>query len=251
MTVVSWSRRTSGVGEDTASTWEWGVRRFSSRPGYEDTLQEGLYWKRLQCVCGDLLRFTLRTASYWNRVCISLTVVIQLSFFLTLEPCNLFSLKTFVFTWKYKIFDQPLVACCFGYSRWLNRDLIVFFSSTQLSVICRLAQDLREKKAAITIQRYYRGYVYRKQFMSFRRAIIKIQCFARGMFARRLRKRLLYLAKAKIIQRCWRRYQAKKRYRNYKKTIIYLQSCVRRMIARRQLKQLKVQFAVIIGKFSS
>lgn len=108
------------------------------------------------------------------------------------------------------------------------------------TVIPRLAKDLREKRAAITIQKCYRGYVCRKQFVSIRKAVVIIQCYTRGMFARRLRKHLLEVTKAKIIQCCWRRYRARKRYRNYKKTVIYLQSCVRRMIARRQLKQLKV-----------
>lgn len=120
--------------------------------------------------------------------------------------------------------------------------LTLFFCS----IFSRLAQDLREKKAAITIQRYYRGYVCRKRFLSIRKAVVKIQCYTRGMFARRLRMDLLYLAKAKIIQRCWQRYKARKRYRNYKKTIIYLQSCVRRMIARRELKQLKVGHRTIL-----
>lgn len=108
------------------------------------------------------------------------------------------------------------------------------------AVIPRLAKDLREKRAAITIQRCYRGYACRKQFVSIRKAVVIIQCYTRGMFARRLRKHLLAVSKAKIIQRCWRRYRARKRYRNYKKNVIYLQSCVRRMIAKRQLKQLKV-----------
>lgn len=108
------------------------------------------------------------------------------------------------------------------------------------AAIPRLAKDLREKRAAITIQRCYRGYVCRKQFVSIRKSVVIIQCYTRGMFARRLRKHLLAVTKAKIIQRCWRRYRARKRYRNYKKTVIYLQSCVRRMRAKRQLKQLKV-----------
>ena len=115
------------------------------------------------------------------------------------------------------------------------------------SIFTRLAQDLRETKAAITIQRYYRGYVCYKRFVSIRKAVVTIQCYTRGLFARRLRMELLYLAKAKIIQRCWQRYRARKRYRNYKKTIIYLQSCVRRMIARRELKQLKVGHRSILS----
>ncbi|XP_068711585.1 unconventional myosin-Va-like isoform X2 [Montipora foliosa] len=105
----------------------------------------------------------------------------------------------------------------------------------------RLAQDLREKRAAITIQRSFRGYICRKRFVSIREAVLTIQCYTRGMFARRLKMHLLCDAKAKIIQGCWRRYKARKSYRNYKKTIIYLQSCVRRVIARRQLKQLKIE----------
>lgn len=122
----------------------------------------------------------------------------------------------------------------------LSRHLTPMTQEFDLFFSLRLAQDLREKRAAITIQRYYRGFVCRKQFVTIRAAIVIIQCFTRGMFARRLRMQLLYEAKTKIIQRCWRRYRARENYRNYKKTIVYLQSCVRRMIARRELKQLKV-----------
>lgn len=122
----------------------------------------------------------------------------------------------------------------------LSRHLTPMTQELNLFFSLRLAQDLREKRAAITIQRYYRGFVCRKQFVTIRAAVVIIQCFTRGMFARRLRMQLLYEAKTKIIQRCWRRYRARENYRNYKKTIVYLQSCVRRMIARRELKQLKV-----------
>ena len=122
---------------------------------------------------------------------------------------------------------------------WFSMQCIRVTSSCSF-LISRLAQDLREKRAAIIIQRSFRGYICRKRFVSIREAVLTIQCYTRGMFARRLKMHLLCVAKAKIIQGCWRRYKARKSYRNYKKTIIYLQSCVRRVIARRQLKQLKV-----------
>ena len=135
----------------------------------------------------------------------------------------------------------PKKRCCKAETSLPKVDSIPFQShNVVFAVIPRLAKDLREKRAAITIQRCYRGYACRKQFVSIRKAVVIIQCYTRGMFARRLRKHLLAVTKAKIIQRCWRRYRARKRYRNYKKNVIYLQSCVRRMRAKRQLKQLKV-----------
>ena len=107
--------------------------------------------------------------------------------------------------------------------------------------IHRLARSLRETKSAICIQRYYRGYRCRIAFLYVREAVVTIQCYARGMFARSLRRRLLYQAKTIVLQRWWRGYLSRKKYRNYMKKVVYLQSCVRRMHARRQLKKLKVK----------
>ena len=104
----------------------------------------------------------------------------------------------------------------------------------------RLAQNKRETRAAICIQRYYRGYRCRFAFVYVREAVITIQSFARGMFARDLKRKLLYQAKTVVIQRWWRGYLGRKKYRNYMKKVVYLQCCVRRMLARRELKALKV-----------
>ena len=108
----------------------------------------------------------------------------------------------------------------------------------------RLARDIRENKAAVTIQRYYRGYLCRSAYLYVYDSIVLIQSFARGMFARKLKRDLLYRKKTVMIQRWFRRWLARKRYRKYRKSVVLIQCCVRRMIAKRALKKLKVSLAI-------
>lgn len=52
-------------------------------------------------------------------------------------------------------------------------------------IICRLADKLRRNRAAITIQRYVRGWVKWSQYNKKKMLMINIQRYARGYLARK------------------------------------------------------------------
>lgn len=57
-------------------------------------------------------------------------------------------------------------------------------------VHCRLAEHLRRTRAAITLQKQYRMLRVRQAFLRVRTATITIQAFARGMFVRRIYRKV-------------------------------------------------------------
>ena len=56
-----------------------------------------------------------------------------------------------------------------------------------------LAEYQRIHAACLTVQRYYQGWKHRLQFIRKRRAIIIIQSNVRGMFAREVKRHLIYM----------------------------------------------------------
>uniref|UniRef100_A0A4W3K9M5 Unconventional myosin-Va n=1 Tax=Callorhinchus milii TaxID=7868 RepID=A0A4W3K9M5_CALMI len=103
------------------------------------------------------------------------------------------------------------------------------------------AQFLRRTKAAVTIQKYQRKHAARKRYLRVRAATIVIQSFVRGYRGRRLFRGVLREQKATVIQKQVRGWLAKLRYRRTHAAIIYLQCCYRRMMAKRELKKLKIE----------
>ncbi|XP_042199989.1 unconventional myosin-Va [Callorhinchus milii] len=103
------------------------------------------------------------------------------------------------------------------------------------------AQFLRRTKAAVTIQKYQRKHAARKRYLHVRAATIVIQSFVRGYRGRRLFRGVLREQKATVIQKQVRGWLAKLRYRRTHAAIIYLQCCYRRMMAKRELKKLKIE----------
>ncbi|XP_078283533.1 unconventional myosin-Va [Rhinoraja longicauda] len=103
------------------------------------------------------------------------------------------------------------------------------------------AQFLRRTRAAVLIQKFQRMYAARQKFLRFRAATIVIQSFVRGFHGRRQYKAVLQEQKATILQKRARGWMARRKYLRTQNAIVYLQCCYRRMMAKRELKKLKIE----------
>ncbi|XP_072889235.1 unconventional myosin-Va isoform X4 [Hemitrygon akajei] len=103
------------------------------------------------------------------------------------------------------------------------------------------AEFLRRTRAAVLIQKYQRMYAARQKFLCIRSATIIIQSFVRGFRGRRRYMALLREQKAIILQKHLRGWMARRKYRRTQHAIVYLQCCYRRMMAKRELKKLKIE----------
>ncbi|XP_038178747.1 unconventional myosin-Va isoform X1 [Arvicola amphibius] len=103
------------------------------------------------------------------------------------------------------------------------------------------AKFLRRTKAATTIQKYWRMYVVRRRYKIRRAATIVLQSYLRGYLARNRYRKILREHKAVIIQKRVRGWLARTYYKRTMQAIIYLQCCFRRMMAKRELKKLKIE----------
>lgn len=114
--------------------------------------------------------------------------------------------------------------------------MINFFSSS-----FRKANNLRQNRAAVTIQRYMKGWFYRSKFVATKRSVLAIQRYGRGYLVRKRFTERMDNYKAIQIQRFCRGYLARKRYAVMIRHIIIAQSCVRRFLAKRQFKRLRAE----------
>ncbi|MBZ3872842.1 Unconventional myosin-Va [Sciurus carolinensis] len=103
------------------------------------------------------------------------------------------------------------------------------------------AKFLRRTKAAIIIQKYWRMYVVRRRYKIKQAATIVLQSYLRGYLARNRYHKILREHKAVIIQKWVRGWLARTHYKRSMHAIIYLQCCFRRMMAKRELKKLKIE----------
>ncbi|XP_051896265.1 unconventional myosin-Va isoform X4 [Pristis pectinata] len=103
------------------------------------------------------------------------------------------------------------------------------------------AQFLRRTRAAVLIQKYQRMYAARQKFLRIRSATIVIQSFVRGFRGRQQYKAILREQKAIILQKHLRGWIARRKYSRTHHAIVYLQCCYRRMMAKRELKKLKIE----------
>ncbi|XP_062298479.1 unconventional myosin-Va isoform X2 [Scomber scombrus] len=104
-----------------------------------------------------------------------------------------------------------------------------------------LAKFLRRSQAATIIQKYQRMYVERKRFRQKQAAALAMQTILRGYMARQKYQALLREHKAVIIQKHIRGWLARCWYKRCLVSLVYLQCCFRRMKARRALKKLKIE----------
>ncbi|XP_046897765.1 unconventional myosin-Va isoform X2 [Hypomesus transpacificus] len=104
-----------------------------------------------------------------------------------------------------------------------------------------LAKFMRRTQAATTIQKFQRMYMERKRYRQKQAAALAMQTILRAYMARQKYRRLLREHKALLIQKHVRGWLARQWYKRSLHAIVYLQCCTRRMGARRQLKKLKIE----------
>ncbi|XP_022055236.1 unconventional myosin-Va isoform X2 [Acanthochromis polyacanthus] len=104
-----------------------------------------------------------------------------------------------------------------------------------------LAKFMRRTQAATIIQKYQRMYVEKKRYRQKQAAALAMQTILRAYMARQKYQALLREAKAVIIQKRIRGWLARCWYKRCLLSIVYLQCCIRRMRARRELKKLKIE----------
>ncbi|CAL1604235.1 unnamed protein product [Knipowitschia caucasica] len=104
-----------------------------------------------------------------------------------------------------------------------------------------LAKFLRRSQAATTIQKYQRMYVERTRYKKKQAAALALQRILRAYMARQKYIALVREAKVIIIQKRVRGWLARCWYKRCLSSLVYLQCCMRRMKARRELKKLKIE----------
>uniref|UniRef100_UPI0037E8B9A8 unconventional myosin-Va isoform X2 n=1 Tax=Semicossyphus pulcher TaxID=241346 RepID=UPI0037E8B9A8 len=104
-----------------------------------------------------------------------------------------------------------------------------------------LAKFMRRTQAATIIQKYRRMYVEKKRYRQKQAAALVMQTILRAYMARQKYQALLREHKAVIIQRHVRGWLARCWYKRCLVSLVYLQCCMRRMKARRELKKLKIE----------
>ncbi|XP_024862269.1 unconventional myosin-Va isoform X11 [Kryptolebias marmoratus] len=104
-----------------------------------------------------------------------------------------------------------------------------------------LAKFMRLTQAATVIQKYQRMYVEKKRYRKKQAAALAMQTILRAYMARQKYQALLREHKAVIIQKRIRGWLARCWYKRCLEAIVYLQCCIRRMRAKRELKKLKIE----------
>ncbi|XP_077174241.1 unconventional myosin-Va isoform X5 [Paroedura picta] len=104
-----------------------------------------------------------------------------------------------------------------------------------------LATFLRRTRAATIIQKFQRMYIIRKRYRRTRAATVVLQSYSRGYIARKLYRKMLREHKATVLQKHVRGWLARLHYHRALEAIVYLQCCYRRMMAKRELKKLKIE----------
>ncbi|KAM4744939.1 unconventional myosin-Va isoform 1-T1 [Anableps anableps] len=104
-----------------------------------------------------------------------------------------------------------------------------------------LAKFMRRTQAATVIQKYQRMCVERKRYRQKQAAALAMQTILRAYMARQKYRALLREHKAIIIQKHVRGWLARCWYKRCLEAIVYLQCCIRRMRAKRELKKLKIE----------
>ncbi|XP_036951177.1 unconventional myosin-Va isoform X3 [Acanthopagrus latus] len=104
-----------------------------------------------------------------------------------------------------------------------------------------LVKFMRRTQAATIIQKYRRMYVEKKRYRQKQAAALAMQTILRAYIARQKYQSLLREHKVVIIQKRVRGWLARCWYKRCLIAIVYLQCCIRRMRARRELKKLKIE----------
>ncbi|XP_037103661.1 unconventional myosin-Va isoform X11 [Syngnathus acus] len=138
---------------------------------------------------------------------------------------------------------QKTIRCWLARKKYLRkRDAAITIQRFTRGYQARcLAKFMRRTQAATIIQKYQKMYVARKRYRQKQAAALAIQTILRSYMARQKYQALLREHKAVIIQKHARGWLARCWYKRCLSSIVYLQCCTRRMIARRELKKLKIE----------
>ncbi|XP_061630695.1 unconventional myosin-Vc isoform X1 [Phyllopteryx taeniolatus] len=129
----------------------------------------------------------------------------------------------------------------------------IFLRAGQVAYLEKLRLD-RLRGACITIQKYVRGWIQRRNFLRLRQATILIQHYIRG---KRTVRKAVSAANLKqgwsavVIQRYWRGFRIKKVYQTVRLAIITIQAFTRGWLARKSYTQLvEARKAMVLQKYA-
>ncbi|XP_068562946.1 unconventional myosin-Vb isoform X1 [Cebidichthys violaceus] len=105
----------------------------------------------------------------------------------------------------------------------------------------RLADFLRQTRAALICQKQYRMVRDRRAYLRVRRAVVTIQAFTRGMFTRRIFQEFMLHHKAMVIQKTVRGWLQRRKFRRARDAAVTIQCGFRRVRAKRRVQELKIE----------
>ncbi|XP_032337065.1 unconventional myosin-Vc isoform X3 [Camelus ferus] len=113
------------------------------------------------------------------------------------------------------------------------------------------ARTLKEAWAAIVIQKYCRGYLVRNLYQLIRVATITIQAYTRGFLARRRYRKMLEQHKAVILQKYARAWLARRRFQNIRRFVLNIQLTYRVQRLQKKLEDQNKENHGLVEKLTS
>ncbi|CAL1537151.1 unnamed protein product [Lymnaea stagnalis] len=117
-------------------------------------------------------------------------------------------------------------------------------------------RTLRDTRAALVVQKFWRGWRVKKEFISLKRSAVVVQGAWRVCLAKRERERLVAIRHtecATVIQRTYRSYLHRKEFQKLRSAATVIQKTWRMQLAKRELKRLRglrqEQAAVTIQRY--
>ncbi|XP_045142403.1 unconventional myosin-Vc [Echinops telfairi] len=113
------------------------------------------------------------------------------------------------------------------------------------------AAALKEAWAAIVIQKHCRGYLVRNLYQLIRLATITIQAYARGLLARRQYRKMLQEHKAVILQKYARAWLARRRFQSIRRFVLNIQLTYRVQRLQKKLEDQHKESHGLVEKLTS
>lgn len=121
----------------------------------------------------------------------------------------------------------------------------IFFRAGQVAYLEKVRME-KMRSSAVVIQKIVRGFIYAKRYRRIQKASCLLQCYGRGMLARKLALKLRQAQAAIRIQTCYRRWREQRKFEGLKKMSVRLQARVRGYLARLKCVHLREERASII-----
>uniref|UniRef100_A0A914C028 Uncharacterized protein n=1 Tax=Acrobeloides nanus TaxID=290746 RepID=A0A914C028_9BILA len=145
-------------------------------------------------------------------------------------------------TWR----DRPKEFAKKACEKWLDDGKFalgktkVFFRTGQVALLEKFRQEVISK-AAVVIQKTYRGFVARRRYQQIREAILHIQAYMRAHMAYRRIKFLQMHRAAICIQTAYRRFICQKRFQQIRSSVLAVQCFYRGLLARREFMKVRYE----------